>query len=58
LAGSKLIAVMPVGGWWDQYVGLRAKELAFSLIVSVRTTGLDVYSLVKIGLTPPLEVPA
>lgn len=58
LAGSKLIAVMPVGGWWDQYVATRTKELPFSLIVSVRTTGLDVYSLVEIGLTPPIEVPA
>lgn len=57
LAGSKLIAVMPVGGWWDQYVALRTKELPFSLIVSVRTTGLDVYALVEIGLTPTLEVP-
>jgi hypothetical protein len=58
LAGSKLIAVMPVGGWWDQYVATRTKELPFSLIVSVRMTGLDVYSLVELGLTPPIEVPA
>jgi hypothetical protein len=57
LAGPKLIAVMPNGGWWDRYVALRTKELPFSLIVSVRTTGLDVYSLTRIGLTPQIDVP-
>jgi hypothetical protein len=57
LAGPKLIAVMPVGGWWDQYIRFRTKELPFSLIISVRTTGLDVYSLIEIGLMPEIEVP-
>jgi hypothetical protein len=57
LAGPKLIAVMPTGGWWDQYVAFREKELPFSLIVSVRTTGLDIYSLVEVALTPPITVP-
>lgn len=56
LAGSKLIAVTPVGGWWDDYVALRTKELPFSLIVTIQTTGLDVYSILELGLTPALEV--
>jgi hypothetical protein len=57
LAGSKLIAVMPKSGWWDQYVRLLTKELPFSLIVSVRTTGLDIYSLVEVALKPTISVP-
>jgi Subtilase family len=57
LAGPKLIAVMPNGGWWDQYLGFRTKELPFSLIVTVRTTALDIYSLVEIALRPTIAVP-
>lgn len=57
LAGSKLIAVMPKSGWWDDYVRFRTKELPFSLIVSLRTTGLDIYSLVEIGLKPTVTLP-
>lgn len=57
LAGAKLLAVMPVGGWWNEYVAFRTKELAFSLIVTVRTSGLDIYSLVEIALGPSIVVP-
>lgn len=57
LAGPKLIAVMPRGGWWDQYAGFRTKELPFSLIVTIRTTALDVYSLVEVALKPTIAVP-
>jgi hypothetical protein len=56
LAGPKLIAVMPDGGWWDQYVAFRTKELPFALIVSVQTTALDIYSLVKVALKPSITV--
>ena len=57
LAGSKLIAVMPVKGWWSGYVGMQTKELPFSLIVTVRAAGLDIYNIIEIGLTPPITVP-
>ncbi len=56
LAGSKLIAVMPVLGWWNQYVGFRTKELPFSLIVTIRSPGLDIYSMVEVALAPAIEV--
>lgn len=56
LAGSKLIAVMPVMGWWNQYVAFRTKELPFSLIVTVRTPGLDIYSVIELALKPPITV--
>jgi hypothetical protein len=58
LAGSKMIAVMPKSGWWNQYVRFLTKELSFSLIVSVRTTGLDIYSLVEVALKPTISVSA
>lgn len=57
LAGSKLIAVMPVTGWWNQYVAFLTKELRFSLIVTVRAIGLDIYNIIEVGLTPTIEVP-
>ena len=57
LAGSKLIAVMPVNGWWNEYVAFQTKELAFALIVTVRTPGLDIYSLVEVALRPTIIVP-
>lgn len=56
LAGSKLIAVMPVRGWWSDYVGAQTKELPFSLIVTVRAAGLDIYSIIEVGLTPTVAV--
>lgn len=37
LASSKLLAVYPVRGWWDDMPDLRLEELPFSLIVTVRT---------------------
>lgn len=57
LAGAKMIAVMPVGGWWNEYVGFQTKELSFALIVSVRTPGLDIYSLVEVALRASIAVP-
>lgn len=54
LADSKLIAVIPVLGWWEQRKGLRRSVMTFSLIVSI--TGPDIYSAVKAGLAVPVEV--
>lgn len=54
LAGTKLIAVVPVLGWWEQRRDLRECAMPFSLIVTVR--GPDIYSAVKAGLTVPVEV--
>lgn len=45
LVGDKLIAVVPVLGWWDQRQALKQQELRFSLIVSV--LGPGVYSAIK-----------
>jgi hypothetical protein len=56
LAGAKLIAVMPVGGWWNEYVAFLTKELPFALIVTVQTPGLDIYSLVEVALTPAVVI--
>jgi hypothetical protein len=33
LAGDKLIAIVPVLGWWDQRRTLKTQELRFSLVV-------------------------
>jgi hypothetical protein len=45
LVGDKLIAVIPVLGWWDQRQPLKTQELPFSLVVSVR--GAGVYAAIK-----------
>jgi hypothetical protein len=45
LAGDKLIAVVPVLGWWDQRKALKDQAMNFSLIVSVRGPG--VYAAIK-----------
>lgn len=60
LAGNKLVAVLPVLGWWDRRRDIRDQEMRFSLIVSV--FGPDVYSAIKPGVEiaaeviPPIEV--
>ncbi len=45
LAGDKLIAVVPVLGWWDQRKTLKESAMRFSLIASV--CGPGVYSAIK-----------
>lgn len=53
LAGDKLIAVLPVLGWWERRRReLREQEMRFSLIVSV--FGPGVYSAIK----PAVEIAA
>lgn len=45
LAGDKLIAIVPVLGWWDQRKTLKTQEMRFSLVVSVFGSG--VYAAIK-----------
>ncbi|MHB8894942.1 MAG: S8 family peptidase [Candidatus Geothermincolia bacterium] len=45
LAGDKLIAIIPVLGWWDQRKNLRDLAMNFSLVISVRGPG--VYEVIK-----------
>lgn len=51
LIGDKLIAIVPVLGWWEQRKALRFQEMNFSLVVSV--SGPGVYAAIK-----PLVEPA
>lgn len=46
LVGDKLIAIVPVLGWWDQRKPLRTQEMSFSLVVSV--FGPGVYAAIKV----------
>jgi Subtilase family len=52
LVGDKLIAIVPVLGWWDQRKALRTQEMSFSLVVSV--FGPGVYAAIK----PRVEIEA
>jgi hypothetical protein len=45
LAGDKLIAIVPVLGWWQQRRDLKTQEMRFSLVVSV--FGPGVYAAIK-----------
>jgi len=45
LVGDKLIAIVPVLGWWEQRKALKMQEMKFSLIVSV--FGPGVYTAIK-----------
>jgi hypothetical protein len=40
LVGDKLMAVVPVLGWWDQRRTMKQQEMRFSLIVSVVGPGV------------------
>jgi hypothetical protein len=59
IAGSRLLAVYPVTGWWEHSTGTHERRLPYSLIVSVDLGDVDVdlYSLVAVSLQPvPVEV--
>jgi hypothetical protein len=53
LVGDKLIAIIPVFGWWDQRRYLKEQGMRFSLIVSV--FGPGVYAAIKPRLELPIE---
>jgi hypothetical protein len=52
LAGDKLIAIIPVLGWWDQRRDLMTLEMRFSLLVSV--FGPGVYAAIKTRVEVPV----
>jgi len=56
LVGSKLVAVVPVLGWWDRRADMKHRSQPFSLIVSVFAE--DIYTEVEAALrvTIPIEV--
>ncbi len=51
LAGDKLIAIVPVLGWWNQRKQMTERTMRFSLVVSV--FGPGVYAVIK----PKVELP-
>jgi hypothetical protein len=56
LAGDKHIAVVPVLGWWDRRADLRELTMPFSLVVTVRAAGLDIYQTVRASVEAAVEV--
>ena len=55
LAGDKLIAIIPVLGWWEQRRELRTLEMRFSLVVSV--FGPGVYDAIKPRVEAAAQIP-
>jgi hypothetical protein len=58
LVGDKLIAVVPVLGWWDARRALKTQEMRFSLVVSVLGSGVyaAIKARVEAAATVPVEV--
>lgn len=56
LAGNKLLAVAPVLGWWERRPGLRELTMPFSLIVTVRAAGLDIYNPIRVAVESAIEI--
>jgi hypothetical protein len=59
LAGSKLIAVVPKLGWWDERDDTVEESMRFSLIATVIAPGRDVYTPIQqaleVATTPQIE---
>ena len=55
LVGDKLIAIVPVLGWWDQRPALQTQEMPFSLVVSV--FGPGVYAAIKPRIEAAAAIP-
>jgi Subtilase family len=54
LAGTKLIAVVPVLGWWDRRADMKNRAQPFSLMVSVFAD--DIYSSIEAALPVPVPI--
>ncbi len=55
LVGDKLIAVVPVLGWWDQRNSLKKQEMNFSLVISI--FGPGVYAAIKPRIEAEMTIP-
>jgi len=55
LVGDKLIAIVPVLGWWEARSALRTQEMRFSLVVSV--IGPGVYAAIKPRVEAAAAIP-
>jgi hypothetical protein len=58
LAGEKHIAVVPVLGWWERRPALRELAMPFSLIVTVRAAGIDIYQPIRAAVENVIEITA
>lgn len=56
LAGGKLIAIIPVQGWWDRRRHLLTTEMPFSLIATVQTQGTGIYNEIAAAVSAQLAV--
>lgn len=56
LSGSKLIAVMPVLGWWNRRKECELLEQPFSLIVTILAPGMDIYTPIQAALQVASEI--
>jgi hypothetical protein len=56
LAGKKHIAVVPVLGWWERRPALRELKMPFSLVVTVRAAGIDIYDQIRISVENEIEI--
>lgn len=56
LAGTKLIAVYPVLGWWDRRDALKTESMGFSLIVTVRGPEIALYETIAAELQAVIPV--
>ncbi len=61
LATSGVVAVYPAVGWWRTraHLGRWNKKCRYSLIVSISTPGVDIYTPVanQVGITVPIDIP-
>lgn len=56
IAGAKMIAVVPVLGWWDRRPEMQSREMPFSLIVSVVSAGIYVAVQAELAAEVTIEV--
>jgi hypothetical protein len=58
LAESKLIAIYPILGWWDDRAETKEESLPFSLIVTLQVPNADIYTPIAQALQAEVELPA
>jgi Subtilase family len=56
LADPKLLAVMPVLGWWHRRKELQGLSQPFSLIVSIVAEGMDIYTPIEAAISVPVQI--
>jgi hypothetical protein len=57
LLGGRLLAVMPIYGWWKERTDRRFATMPFSVVISIVAPGIDIYTPISAAIAAEVPIP-